>query len=252
MSTKFQVIIDIRKNRVVKSGPSEVLELEFLMTNKAYAVSRNHEKFRVPKVLSFDVSLGILEMEFIPNISPLKPLLYEKGHLISLLEKTAEAIFIIHEKLVLEEKETFYLPNMFLDDACLNTAIHGDFTLRNVQYEVNKNIPVFIDWSFCPKYHVLANFGCKFFDIAFMVNSIFTSPPYSYFFQNKERYRIAIYFIESYFRLNKSIDEYNKFKKYLQNISRVLYLQSKVESTLSKKFKERKNRIAFIEFADSL
>lgn len=252
MSSKFQVILDKNKNRVIKSGPSEFLELEALMTNKAYEVSKNYDNFRVPKVLSFDRSLGILEMELISGISPLKPLLYDKFTLVSLLERTAGAIFIIHEKLALNKEEIFYLPNQFMDNSCVNTAIHGDFTLRNVQFDVNRKIPIFIDWSFCPKYHVLANYGSRFFDLAFMANSIFSSPPYSYITCNKERNVIALSFIESYFGIVKSKNEFQKFKKYLQKISRLFYLQSKIDSSLLKRYKERANRIAFIDFADSL
>lgn len=252
MSSMFQVTLDIKKNRVLKSGPSQFLELEALMTNKAHAVSRNYENFRVPKVFSFDGSLGILEMEFIPDISPLKNLVYEKVDFLDLLSKTAEAIFTIHEKLFLENHEIFYLPSKFMDRASVNSAIHGDFTLDNVQYDIIKKIPVLIDWSFCPKFNVPANYGSWFFDLAFMINSIFSSPPYSYIFCSKEKYMIGMCFIESYFKLGKSFYEYKKFKHYLQKVSRLFYQKSKNESRLVKKFRERKNRISFIKFADSL
>jgi hypothetical protein len=252
MSSHFQVTLDKRENRVIKSGPSKLLELEALMTARAYTVSRKHENFRVPKVLSFDASHGILETELIPDISPLKSLLDKKVALTELLEKTAEAISIIHEEVTLEKNEIFYLPKKFMDNGCLNAAIHGDFTLRNVQYDVTKRIPVLIDWSFCPKYLLRANYGSRFFDLAFMVNSIFVSPPYNYIFQHKERWEIAFSFVESYFRSSKSYIEVKNFKKYLQKISRLLYNQSKIDSSFFKKIKERKNRITFIKFADSL
>lgn len=252
MSSKFQVKLDKRNNRVIKSGPSEFLKLEALMTNKAYAISRKHEIFCVPRVLSFDSSLGILDTELIPDISPLKPLLYDKLSLVALLEKTAEAIFIIHDNIVLDKNEIFYLPHYFMDDDCPETAIHGDFTLRNVQYDVKKRIPVLIDWSFCPKYNMLANYGSRYFDLAFMVNSIFSSPPYDFIFSNKHRHEIAMLFVKSYFRHMQSTIEYGKFKKYIRKVSRFLYTQAKIDSGLLKTIKERKNRLNFIEFADSL
>jgi tRNA A-37 threonylcarbamoyl transferase component Bud32 len=252
MSSKFQVKLDKKNNRVIKSGPSDFLKLEALMTNKAYVVSRKHEIFCVPKVLSFDSSLGILETELIQDISPLKPLLYDKLSLVALLEKTAEAIFIIHDNIVLDKNEIFYLPNNFMDDDCPNTAIHGDFTLRNVQYDVNKRIPVLIDWSFCPKYHMLANYGSRYFDLAFMVNSIFSSPPYDFIFSDKHRHEMAMHFIKSYFRHMQSTIEYGIFTNYLKKLSRILYKQAKIDSSLLKTIKERRNRLNFIEFANSL
>lgn len=252
MSSNFQVTLDKERNRVLKSGPTQILELEALMTHKAYEVSQKHANFRVPKVFSFNASLGILEMEYIPDISPLRFMLYEKASLTDFLQKTAQAIFIIHENVCLENEEIVFLPNDFMDDACLNTAIHGDFTLDNVQYDVNNGTIVLIDWSFCPKFHIPANYGSRFFDLAFMVNSIFSSPPYSFIFCQKERFSPALKFIDSYFKLTNSSCDYHEFKKYLQKFSRFLYKQSKNGTKITKIIKERNNRLSFIKFADFL
>jgi len=252
MSSFYSVNIDHEKKKVFKSGPAKAIALEAFMTSKAYDLSCRHKIFRTPKLIFYDPNKNIIEFELIDNIAALKSLLPQNNNLSNLLAKAAESLAIIHDELKLDHKDSVHVPDEISSNSGSDVPIHGDFSLRNVQYVLTTNQLVIIDWSFAPRFQVLANFGPRYFDVAFMINSLFSSPPYSLFSRGADRAELAHIFINRYFEVAKDGGDFNLFAKYLRMISELFFQRAQSRTPWPQFLLQRQSRMNFVRFADSL
>jgi hypothetical protein len=252
MSKLFTVKLDYDRKIALKSGDPGALFVEAMVTRKAYELSCRHKIFRTPKVISFDPARGVLELELIENIEALKSLLPGNPKLGSLLAMAAESLVLVHEELRLDKEEMIRVPEVLSCAQCGESAIHGDFTLRNVQYDLSNNMLVIIDWSFAPGFQKVANYGPGYLDLASMVNSIFSSPPYSFFSRGSDRAELAQVFINRYFELCGPRADFKLFASYLHRISEMFFRNARNRTPWHRFQRQKQNRKKFVRFADLL
>ncbi len=216
------VIIDYKKKVVTKTGSPEVIGLEAKMTEKAYELSCISKTFRVPKVLCHDYSMGILKLELIENIRPISTLLQNRKKFKKIISITGECLAYIHDELSLQEESVFRFTkekNIEIDEES-NAFIHGDFDVYNVQYDFIDESVVILDWSLSPLMDSLANYESRYWDISWMVGTIFQCRPYNFniFSRSNERGYFANIFLDTYFKNSRYKINPEQLSKYMYHV----------------------------------
>jgi serine/threonine protein kinase len=222
------IFINYQKGTITKFAPNKDLPpsymaLEIKMTERAREIGEIHHYFRVPKIINYDIQLGYIEFEYIPQIQPLKFLLHDKKEIITLIKDVGKCLAFIHNQLILEKDDIFPLPQEIdMPNELHNSAfIHGDFNLDNVQFDKTTNQLVILDWSLSPYWGQTANWGSVYWDILKMIGSIIAGPPHSILPERTFRETVADFFLKNY--LSHSLYEFNitKFSIYSTKVRRV-------------------------------
>ena len=164
---------------VRKTGASSLLAVEAEKASRAFEIGRDSGLFSVPKVISFDVEAGALEFERLSHLVTLFDLMVRKDQrLPALLEKTGQALAVVHRTLVLPEEMRHELPPDWMAPAGENVFIHGDFACINVGFHEPSDELVLLDWSAAPMVGRTPTFGSRYFDMLLFISSIFHGAPW--------------------------------------------------------------------------
>lgn len=175
------------------------INLEIEKTIKAYELSSTTNSFRVPKIVDYNLLEGWIGFEYFPQLSPLHTFFKNESQMADLIKRAGFCLGLIHNNLVLDEKDRVGLPGDALLGGLNNESafLHGDFNLINVQYDSSVDQLVILDWSLSPYLEKDANWGPIYWDVGCMVRAILTMPLY-YSNQGKMRSRMADIFLDSY------------------------------------------------------
>lgn len=249
------VEIDYKKKIVTKQGLPDSTGMEAKMTRKAYELSRNCKTFRVPQVISYDSFTGELELELIENIKPIYTLLPGSNDMLKKIVSTAgECLALVHSELSFEKKDIIRIPGeLDIDDDGKNDVFfHGDFNLSNVQYDFRDNSLVILDWSLTPLFGVSANYGPRYWDIAWMVNALFAFRPYKFFSRCNERRVLADIFLKSYFKSSKCEIDSELLSQYMHRVYLIFLKKAKQRLKWHKYLLQKNNRKQYGDYAKSL
>lgn len=205
---------------VRKTGEPSIMAVEAAKASRAFEIGKDSGLFYVPKVVNLDAEAGVLEFERLSGLATLLDLAVHKDQrLPGLLERTGQALAVVHEKLVLPEEMKHELPPEWMGSPDENVFVHGDFACINVGlYEPSGEL-VILDWSAAPLVGRTPTFGSRYFDILLFTSSMFHGAPYTRALNWNARENAGA-FLRGY---AKSLpgEKLNKLRDYLSNICRL-------------------------------
>lgn len=161
-----------------KSGEPSLLAVEAAKASKARDIGKESGFFSVPKVINFDAEAGVLEFERLRGLSTVLDLAVRKdARLPELLDKTGQALAVIHERLTLPEEMKSAMPPAWMGSDDENVFIHGDFACINVCFHEQSGGLVILDLSAAPMIGRTPTFGSRYFDILLFIGSLFLVAP---------------------------------------------------------------------------
>jgi len=193
------------ENECVKKVYSkpDIWDLELRTTIEARKLALQRDNFYVPKVLDLDSSNLSITFEYIPNLSPIISLVSDPSNrelIFQIMSQIGEILNVIHSNLTVPGT-TKPIP---INIPCKSKEafLHGDYNLMNIQFDVIRKRLVVLDWSLTPIVYPPGNWGPIFWDISWMLNSIFSSPP---LIKNDFSFRsqLAKLFLQSYSNSSK-------------------------------------------------
>jgi len=213
-STNVQ--IDREHGFIKKYILPQKFEDEFSASKSGQAIGEASGLFYSPKVLEYNRDQSWIKFEYIPGLAALRSFFPSQDpQLFELLKKVGVILDYIHNNLHLEKVHP--IPDRF-DCEGKHVVLHGDFNSLNILYDHQNNRIVIIDWSLSPLIRGTGNWGVCYFDVAWMINSIFASPPFMKF-DYPYRKDLADVFIKSYLQSSDNKFDINK----LNRIGKKLY-----------------------------
>jgi len=211
---------------VVKYQSVEKMRLELIKSKRAAAIGTNTGLFRVPRIISHDLVKGAITFERFYGLCDLRETLLEFPSLDELLIRLGKILATIHNQLQLPEDITTSVSQTGLQLRTQPVFIHGDFSIVNIFYSIDRDELVIIDWSTS---HWLGNDGTVgpcYIDLGIFINSLFTR---HLFIQPviKNLEELCILFLKSYSLESKAgfcLDEFKCFFKVILN----KYLRTRV------------------------
>lgn len=196
---------------VVKSAHPDLLRIEVEKTRRAYEISRESNLFRVPRVIDYDDTNGVVIFEKL-NISPMSRAVPWGEKRIKLASCLGASLALLHRKLVLPEEMRIGLPEQFSyphDEVFL----HGDLSVDNVC--VGKAYPpiVILDWQMTPVHGGRSTYGTRYFDMMWFISNIITRPYTRFMFINPAAPVINA-FLEGYFSASELTFDSNRMYIY--------------------------------------
>jgi len=144
--------------------------------SRAAEVGEETGWFKVPRILKFVESEGVLELERITDLVKLRDLVYEGyPRLIRLMESAGRALAGVHGKLELPSPVTIPLVLDFHSDREDEVFVHGDFTADNVAWSEALNSLYVLDWSTAPLFKGIGNKATRYFDLVWFSFFLFVS-----------------------------------------------------------------------------
>ena len=179
MNNLTRCIVD-DKNGCIKKVyyKPDIWDLEFRTTIEARNLALQRGNFYVPIILDSDSSNLSITFEYIPNLIPIISLLTDPSNrklLFKIMIQVGETLSVIHSNLTVPGS----IKPIPINIPCKSKEafLHGDYNLMNIQLDVMRNRLVVLDWSFTPIVYPPGNRGPIFWDISWMLNSIFSSQP---------------------------------------------------------------------------
>lgn len=205
-----------------KFVPNKHIKIELMKTKQATHIAEETGLFYVPKVLSFDVEKGLLEIEHLKRLRTLEELaICNDDRLPNLIEKLGRALVAIHNNLTLPSELKINLPDEWMSPNGDNVFIHGDLTMCNVCIHEPTERLVIVDWSSAPIFDMVATFGTRYFDIIWFISHIFYKMPIKCVFKWKAN-RLTDKFMNGYTTGKNSNLDFNMFCNF-QNQMQSLY-----------------------------
>ncbi len=162
----------IHNNTVIKKGNPERLRLEAYRTMRAFEIGERSGLFRVPRVLDYDESKGILVLERLHDITTFRAALTASDEGRVLVHEVAVCLATIHKHLHLPADMHVPLPPGYsFPGPCV--ALHGDLSANNVFVATSEPRIVILDWQASPVIGGEATVGTPYFDVAWFVYNIF-------------------------------------------------------------------------------
>ncbi len=162
-----------------KTADACLLAVEAAKASKALEIGKDSGLFAVPKVANLDMEAGVLEFERLGGLATLLDLAARRDpRLPELLEKTGQALAIVHERLILPDEMKCEMPLEWMGPSDENVFIHGDFACINVCCHEPSGKLVIVDWSAAPLVGRTPTFGSRYFDILLFISSVFHGAPW--------------------------------------------------------------------------
>jgi tRNA A-37 threonylcarbamoyl transferase component Bud32 len=219
-----------------KKGEPELLVIEAAKAVRANEIGRDSGLFDVPKVLKFDADAGVLDFEKIDGLVTLLDLAIRKDQrLHDLLNKTGQALAVIHRQLTLPDEMKHKLPSEWLGTPDENVFLHGDYAPINACFHEPSESLVILDWSAAPLIGRAPTFGSRYFDVLWFTTCVFCGVPYKNMF-SWDAEGMANAFLKGYVE-EVSSENLNKLQDYLPKICQlqkknILYLAGRQDSLL--------------------
>lgn len=215
--------MDVRRNAVsvfddcvVKTGDPELMRLEAIKTIEAEKIAQKTNLFRVPHILDFNQTQGIIKYEFIDGLQALRGIVSENSYQ-SAMNQVGKSLAAVHQSLTLPQEFAVPLPPEydFINDR-KEVFLHGDFGIGNMFLNKNDNSLVILDWQATRKIGSRATYGTRYFDLAWFIYNMFYRP------SSRQRYKMNVpaeqmsrVFLESYFEASNCHCDYNEFISYM-------------------------------------
>ena len=251
MGSHSQVLIDPVKSIVFKKiFDSDHFSLEVETTKAALTTAAKTGAFAVPQILAVDKRENVICFEYIPSLTPLSGLLEQAGSTESstIMKRVGNALAAIHTGQMVNRK-TIPIPIHFTNHST-QSYLHGDFNLANIQIDPATDRIVVLDWAFTPLGNQTGNWGPVYWDLAWMLNSIFTFPPF-WGAGYRGRLSLADNFLKAYHSQTMELRDLNDFSAYCLNVFR-LFVRKSLRQKLSTFLVFLPNRLQFARYALSL
>ena len=164
--------IMINENTVVKTDYPIRLRAEAEKTIRAFEIGKDSGLFRVPRVLDYDFSKGILVLERLRNISRLAPVLCSGHEDRQLIDTIAMSLATIHEKMRLSAEMHVPLPAE-LSFPGSDVVLHGDMAIKNIFLTTDRPGIAILDWQMTMVHGGDATYGTRYFDVMWFVSNLF-------------------------------------------------------------------------------
>lgn len=185
---------------VIKSGPPEMMRIEAEKMVQAHKIGAHSGLFSVPQIVEMDERMGVLTLRRIPNIRGIRNASFGGDTWAHLMQRLGRAIALVHEELQLPEDMHIPLPPELLGPAGAGAYLHGDLSSENVCVTAHSDPQlVILDWQFSPRYGGGANWGARYFDVAWFIGNLFRKPIYKHLGGVSANMAASV-FIDSYFR----------------------------------------------------
>lgn len=148
----------------------------------------------VPDVLNVDAARGFIDFEEIHNAVPLAECVHDTDKRGIAFKLAASFLADFHTNFSAPEIVRSKVLDGLNDSP--QSFLHGDFTVDNVLYRLDQGDIAVVDWSTAPWVHEAANFGPTYWDVCWMVLSIFALHPFK--LGGAGRREAARLFLESY------------------------------------------------------
>ncbi|HET6762298.1 MAG TPA: phosphotransferase [Longimicrobiaceae bacterium] len=146
--------------------------LEAATTRAAAEVARRTGAFRVPEVQRHDDDTGLLVLERIHDLVPLRTALRTMDDPAGLMAKVGEALAAVHRHLALPAELAAPVPVAWRDEAAPQAFLHGDFNTTNVQVIAGTREIVILDWAFTDVWEGTGTYGPACFDAMWMAHTM--------------------------------------------------------------------------------
>jgi hypothetical protein len=214
-----RALIEFSADSIRKVGDASLLAIEAAKTVYAGEIGKESGLFYVPRVLDLDQDKGILELERLHGLVTLLQLAIDKDtRVLEFSQRAGSALAVVHEQLVLPDKDKLQLPAEWMDGSDRNVFIHGDFASINVCLHDPSGRLVILDWSAAPIVGRAPTFGSRYFDILWFIGCVFRGAT-GMRFLSWDAEGIADVFLKGYAGIS-SINS-NGLKEYLPKICRL-------------------------------
>lgn len=211
--------IAIHPYYVMKQAMPELMSVEVEKTRKAHEIGKACGLFRVPEVLDYESDTGIAKLERIDSMQSIRSVLSHGKNCDDLMARVGKALATIHNELKLSSDMVIELPSVWEGPEKTKVFIHGDFNVMNVNYDVNNNELVILDWQMTKVWEGRATSGTLFFDVFVFIHTMFTmffQPFYKIDFGSPVPHWATI-FIRNYINISKYLYDECSFHSYLRN-----------------------------------
>ena len=184
---KFE--IDSKRKIFRKYIPEAKFLNEIAMSKRAKLLSESTKLFHVPNIHKIEKEKGSVDFELIGDCKTFREFYISntrfgaKSNQMNLLmqyfKRLGRSLCQIHLDSMNDEPQKNGFPKGFFDERFTNdhVFIHGDFTMRNILIDIENNEPYIIDWSISPLFDFSANYGPRYWDLAFFISSLFLFSP---------------------------------------------------------------------------
>lgn len=208
--------ITVHSHYVIKQDLPELMSVEVEKTRKAHEIGKASGLFRVPEVLDYDPVTGIAKLERINNIQSIRYILSHGKDCDDLIAHIGKALATIHNELKLPSDMVIELPPAWKGSEKTRVFIHGDFNIMNVNYDVNNDKLIILDWQMTKVWGGRATLGTQFFDVTWFIHTMFFQPFYKIGFARPVAHWATI-FLREYINSSKYLYDECLFRSYLRN-----------------------------------
>ena len=166
-----------------KRGDPAILAVEAAKTTRAAEIGKKSGLFYVPRVVSFDETNGVLDLERIKHMATLHELARKDEYQVhDSFHMAGRALAVIHNQFSLPDAMKCNLPIEWMGSIKDNVFIHGDFTGANICFDETSNQLVIVDWSAAPLLGRTPTYGSRYFDIIWFIIFLACNVPKERFF----------------------------------------------------------------------
>lgn len=212
--------VKICNDKVIKTGEPELMRVEVEKTVRAFEIGRECGLFRVPNVLDYDDSKGVIVFERLHDIREVKDIVAFGHNRDLVVENIGASLAHIHKELVLPKEMIIPLPPEFSLPGN-EVFLHGDLSVNNVFVGPDFPPVIILDWQMTAVHGGRATYGSRYFDLMWFVNNLFYRPSHKYLFSNKPIEPIARRFLASYFEKAETAYNAEEFVLYMNSFFKI-------------------------------
>ena len=161
-----------QETTIIKKVDPKHVAMEAEVTQAAHRLSQTCNLFYSPRVLDFDRQNGILKLERLEGIVPLKECLGQSDDGVRLIRKVGKALAFVHSRLDIPRDAARLVPRNWRGPKDDSVTIHGDFNMVNVCYKKDSDSVTILDWATAPALPFVGTVGPRQLDLAHFVRSL--------------------------------------------------------------------------------
>ena len=210
---------------IVKKVNPRYARTEIAVTEAAHKMAKYSGLFYVPRILQKDPVAGVIEVERIDGLVPLRNILAAKTNNLYLLHRVGKALAYTHEHLELpEELKIKVTLGWECEDSDL-VCFHGDFNINNVCYQQQQDRIVVLDWASVGVVSRGKTVGSRYFDLGNFLRSLLCQQ-YSLLGSISNFNKRAFAFLDGYqHQLGRKLDYCLARKYLLKMVTRRIQIQ---------------------------
>ena len=165
--------VTFQEDTVLKTVDPRFAEVEVRVTQAAYDLARKSELFNVPRILSYDLTAGVIEFERVMEYVTLGHLIARTPGNLEVIQRIGKALACIHTQLQLPSCLRIPVDAKWMTSDDDMVPIHGDFNTINVGLDENTNAVTVMDWASASGLDRKHTVGPVYLDLAHFVYSLF-------------------------------------------------------------------------------